>query len=130
MEDGFLEEAQKLVQFLKPKVGQPINLNRTMNVSALNALWNILVGEKMELDSPTSLKIVKLMDDFLRGGEGPAGVLTQMVSNKQFLKPSAERAMYRHGIALRAAPSNNYNYKATRFFVNKNSTFDTFIVST
>ena len=86
MEDGFLEEAQKLVQFFKPKVGQPINLNRTMNVSALNALWNILVGEKMELDSPTSLKIVKLMDDFLRGGEGPARVLTQMVSNKQFLK--------------------------------------------
>jgi len=85
MENGFLEEAQKLVQFLKPKVGQPINLNRTMNVSALNALWNILVGEKMELDSPTSLKIVKLMDDFLRGGEGPAGVLTQMVPISEIL---------------------------------------------
>ena len=113
MEDGFLEEAQKLVQFFKPKVGQPINLNRTMNVSALNALWNILVGEKMELDSPTSLKIVKLMDDFLRGGEGPAGVLTQMVSSlTNFLKTSAERVMYRHGRALCGAHSNTN--KATR----------------
>ena len=34
----------------------------------------------------------------------------------------AERVMYRHSTALRAAPSNNN--KATRL-VNKNSTFDT-----
>mgnify|MGYP006903685350 CR=1 FL=1 len=39
----------------------------------------------------------------------------------------AERVMYRHGTALRAAPSNNN--KATRI-VNKNSTFDTVFLMT
>ena len=81
MEESLLEEAQKLIKFLKPNAGKPIDLNQTMNVSVLNALWHILVGETMALDNPTSLKIVKLLDDFLRGGEGPAGVLSQLVCN-------------------------------------------------
>ena len=40
----------------------------------------------------------------------------------------AERVMYRHGTAQRAAPSNNNN-KATRL-VNKNSTFDNVFLMT
>ena len=39
----------------------------------------------MEIDSPTSLKIMKLMDDFLRGGEGPVGVLGQLVPVSEIL---------------------------------------------
>ena len=85
MEDGLLEEAQKLANYLKNNAGKPINLNRTMNVSVLNALWFILTGEKMDLNCPTSLKIVNLLDDFLRGGEGPAGLLAQLVSCSVFL---------------------------------------------
>jgi hypothetical protein len=34
--------------------GQPVNLNRTMNISIINALWQILVGEKLDLDDPKS----------------------------------------------------------------------------
>jgi hypothetical protein len=30
---------------------EPVNLDRMMNVSILNALWVILVGEKMDLVS-------------------------------------------------------------------------------
>ena len=85
MEADILDEVQRLVQFLKPKCGRPFTLNQTLNVSVLNALWNVLVGEKMEIDSPTSLKIMKLMDDFLRGGEGPVGVLGQLVPVSEIL---------------------------------------------
>ena len=70
MEESLIEEAQKLIKFLKTKADKPIDLNRTMNISIVNALWGILVGERLELTDPKLLHILKAFDDLLRGNNG------------------------------------------------------------
>ena len=45
--------------------GQPINLMGTMNISIVNALWQIVTGEKLEIEDPNLIKIAKLLNDFL-----------------------------------------------------------------
>ena len=37
----------------------------TMNVSIVNALWAILVGEKMELEDPHLLTLVRSINEFI-----------------------------------------------------------------
>jgi len=39
-----------------------------MNISVLNALWNILVGERLELDDPKSSKFITMFDNLIRQG--------------------------------------------------------------
>ena len=43
MEDLFQDEIAKLCQQLSKKCGKPLDLSGTMNISAVNALWSILV---------------------------------------------------------------------------------------
>ncbi len=66
MEDILKEEILKLSQVFHKKSGQPLDLNRTMNVSILNALWSIVVGETFELDDPRFTKIISLIDNMLK----------------------------------------------------------------
>ena len=47
-------------------------MNRTMNISILNALWSILVGEKLDLDDPKLAKIIQMFDGLFRENSGPA----------------------------------------------------------
>ncbi len=79
MEDSLNEDVQKLLEHFKPQVGQPLSLNRMFNISILNALWNILVGEKLPLDDPKLHKTVELLDEFLRVAEGPTSALGAIV---------------------------------------------------
>ena len=79
MEDSLQEEIQKLKDFLKPTLGQPINLNKAMNISILNALWAILVGEKLELTDPKLNKTINLLNNFLRSAEGPTSAAANMI---------------------------------------------------
>ena len=70
MEDTIMDEVEKLCDELKVEEGKPFNLQRKINVSVLNALWSLLVGEKLPLQDPRLLKIVELMDKELRSGGG------------------------------------------------------------
>nr|AKH03509.1 cytochrome P450 3075A3 [Paracyclopina nana] len=79
MEEAIGEEVQKLMVKLKASEGKPIGLNRTFNISILNALWNILAGEKLELDDPKLLSLLKCLDDLVKTIEGPAGLLSSML---------------------------------------------------
>ena len=78
MEDAINEEVEKLVEVLKKKEGQAVGLNLQMNISIVNALWVVLVGEKLELDDPKLLNIVKTLDDFIRQDASPNFVLAQI----------------------------------------------------
>ena len=49
---------------------EPVDLNRTMNISILNALWSILVGEKLDLDDPKLAKVFEMFDYLLRNVDG------------------------------------------------------------
>ncbi len=42
-----------------------------MNVSILNALWSILVGEKLDLDDPKLAKIIQMFDYLFREVDNP-----------------------------------------------------------
>eukprot|EP00094_Tigriopus_californicus_P010881 TCALIF_10496-PA protein Name:"Similar to Cyp2j6 Cytochrome P450 2J6 (Mus musculus)" AED:0.07 eAED:0.07 QI:0/0.78/0.7/0.9/1/1/20/349/2332 len=66
MESMILEEVQKLCKSLQEEAGKPLDLSFKMNISIINALWLILVGERLELDDERLLKIVRTMDKLLR----------------------------------------------------------------
>ena len=78
MEDALNEEVQKLIDFLKPSTKKPMTLNHTINVSILNALWFMLVGEKWELSDPKPRKIIELIDEFIRTSEGPTTAISSL----------------------------------------------------
>ena len=70
MEDSLQMEVEKLANFLSTKVNQPFDLNRTTNISIVNALWGILVGERLELTDPKLHRILAAFDSLLRGNAG------------------------------------------------------------
>ena len=85
MEESLHQEVQKLIECLQMNMNKPVNLNQTMNISILNALWNILVGEKLEYNDPKLKKIVHTIDDFLRSAEGPTSVIQNIVPFPELL---------------------------------------------
>jgi hypothetical protein len=50
MESTITEEIEKLIAVYEKRVGQPVILDS--KISVVNALWQILVGQKLELDDP------------------------------------------------------------------------------
>ena len=85
MEDTIMDEVDKLCDEVKKFVGQPFNLQRRVNVSVLNALWSLLVGEKFQLDDPKLLEIVDVMDEMLRN-TGASGALATMLPFPEMLR--------------------------------------------
>ena len=74
MEDSIQVEVQKLCVYLETKINEPFDLNRITNVSILNALWFILVGERLELTDPKLLELMSGIDNILRGGGGSSSI--------------------------------------------------------
>ena len=70
MEDAMLDEIDKLCIELQKYVGKPKFLGNTLNLSIVNALWAILVGEHLPLDDPMLLKIVDSVNSFIRDSSG------------------------------------------------------------
>nr|AKH03514.1 cytochrome P450 3075C1 [Paracyclopina nana] len=85
MEDLLSEEVQKLVQVFRLHQNQPLNLNRTMNVSILNALWSIVVGERFELDDPKLATVIHMIDNMLKNGS-PISAVTAMLPHWSMAK--------------------------------------------
>jgi hypothetical protein len=67
MEDLFQDEVAKLCQYLSKRCDEPINMAGTMNISIINSLWSILVGEKLELEDPDLIKVVNLVNTLING---------------------------------------------------------------
>ena len=67
MENILLDEVSKLILHFKSLGNQqPVQLNRMMNVSIINALWSIVAGRKFELEDPKFGEIIRLIDDMLK----------------------------------------------------------------
>ena len=79
------EEYEKLVEHLKPKAGQVIDLRRVTNISILNSLWNILTGEKVGLDDHKLDTLINAFDDLLRLGGGPTSLVALCIPNPDIL---------------------------------------------
>ena len=78
MEDLFHDEVAKLCQYLSKRCDEPINLAGTMNISIVNALWSILVGEKLDLEDPNLIKVVTLVNALVNG-PSPQNAVTAML---------------------------------------------------
>nr|AKH03508.1 cytochrome P450 3075A2 [Paracyclopina nana] len=85
MEETLHEEVQKLIDHLNQYNGQALNLNRATNVSILNALWNILVGEKLELGDPRLAELLQVVDDLVRLGGGPVSPIAAILPHKDMV---------------------------------------------
>lgn len=85
MEDTIMDEVEKLCDQLKPFEGKSLNLQRKVNVSVLNGLWGMLVGEKLSLQDPRLIKIVELFDKVLRG-QGVSGALATMLPFPEMMR--------------------------------------------
>ena len=65
MESLLSHEVEKFVNYIKPSVGKKLDLDGTLHVSILNALWVILTGETRELDDPNLKTIVTLVNQIV-----------------------------------------------------------------
>lgn len=94
MEESLHQEVEKLVEFLKPMMNKTSNLGQTLNISILNALWAILVGEKLDLNDPKLHKTVKAFDDVMRTSEGPTCALANVLPfPKLLMMPGIKQAL-------------------------------------
>lgn len=94
MEDSLHQEVSKLVEFLKPMTNKKSNLDQTLNISILNALWAILVGEKLNLNDPKLHKTMKAFDDVMRTSEGPTCALANVIPfPKLLLMPGLKQVL-------------------------------------
>ena len=67
MEDAINMEVDKLTDMLKENyTGEPVDLQAKLNVSIVNALWFLLVGENFSLEDPRLHHIVNLINDTVR----------------------------------------------------------------
>ena len=57
-----------------------------MNISILNALWSILVGEKLDLDDPKLAYIIKVFDELLRENSGPSSPILPLLPHRSMAK--------------------------------------------
>ena len=57
-----------------------------MNISILNALWLILVGEKRELDDPKLASIIKVFDESLRENNGQSSPIVSILPHPSMAK--------------------------------------------
>ena len=87
MEDSIQVEVQKLSLYLETKTQEPFDLNRITNISIVNALWFILVGERLELTDPKLLKLMSGIDSMLRGNGGGSFIATLLPHPSMALWP-------------------------------------------
>ena len=87
MEDSIQVEVQKLSLYLETKTQEPFDLNRITNISIVNALWFILVGERLELTDPKLLKLMSGIDNMLRGNGGGSFIATLLPHPSMALWP-------------------------------------------
>jgi len=57
-----------------------------MNISILNALWSILVGEKLELEDPKLAHIIELFDELLKVNDGTSLSLIPLLPHPSMAK--------------------------------------------
>ena len=84
MEEFILVEAKKLAEMLR-KEQNPTFLNHNLQISVVNTLWSIVVGEKLELDDPKLEGIVRHIVTFMSEAM-PQSPFTQCLPNKNMAR--------------------------------------------
>ena len=87
-----------------------MNLNHTMNISVLNALWSLLVGEKLDLEDPKLVKIVEMFDELFKEQSTTAMAILAFLPHPSM----AKLPILRH---LTAMDKNFRTFGATQDFI-------------
>jgi len=66
MEETLHVEVEKLVELLGKRAGQAQVLDGALNISVINALWVMMVGEKMELEDPKLHRVTRTINSLLK----------------------------------------------------------------
>ena len=70
-----------------------MTLSLKLNISIVNALWTILVGEQLELTDPKIVDLISLFDKFVRSGTRPSVFLMSLSSTLvKLVDPTFKRA--------------------------------------
>ena len=85
MEDTILDEVEELCNELFKSVGQPICLDNTLNLSIVNALWAILVSEKLPLKDPKLVKIVENFNNTVKRIKGGDNLLASLLPSRKIM---------------------------------------------
>ena len=95
MQDSINHEVKKLVDSCQKHVGgEAFNLNKTVNISIINALWLILVGECFELDDPKIKELCQFVDNILRSSS-PQSPLARILPSPAMIKLPGKKTDFR-----------------------------------
>ena len=89
---------------------EAVSLTRTMNISILNSLWSILVGEKLDLDDPKLSKIIAMFDKLIWNTSGQATLLLAILPHPSMAKLPGVRHLTGLDLAFKT-------FKATQEFI-------------
>ncbi|XP_023347481.1 cytochrome P450 2C15 [Eurytemora carolleeae] len=78
MEEMIQHEALKLCTYLHKTSGQPTHLDSYLNISIVNALWKILVGEELDVENPSHLETINIINKLVRSSGGVNHPLAQI----------------------------------------------------
>nr|QTW43683.1 CYP3075/3034-out [Eurytemora affinis] len=78
MEEMIQHEALKLCTHLHKTSGQPTQLDSYLNISIVNALWKILVGEELDVENPRHLETINIINKLVRSSGGVNHPLAQI----------------------------------------------------
>ena len=81
-----------------------------MNISILNSLWSILVGEKLDLDDPKLSKIIAMFDKLIWNTSGQATLLLAILPHPSMAKLPGVRHLTGLDLAFKT-------FKATQEFI-------------
>ena len=84
MEGAIAEEVEKLVGQYEKTAGTPVVMDS--KISVVNSLWQILVGEKLELDDPKLLDIVDTISTFAQKASNPQNPIGEMLPHPALVK--------------------------------------------
>ncbi len=80
MEDLISDEVKELCSHFEKENSMPIDVRFGFQVSVLNSLWRIISNETLEYDDPKILKLIALMDSFMKELGNPVKLICFMYS--------------------------------------------------
>ena len=98
-EELIQEEMAKLCAVLSKNANQPMDLGQLFNVSILNNLWEILVGERFDLDDPRLYEAVEKVTRLVSGGT-PVSPIAGLLPHRSMLKWPGLRKIAKIDLAL------------------------------
>ena len=85
MEDTILDMVDELCNELHKEIGKTICLDNALNLSIVNALWVILVGEKLPLKDPKLLKIVENFNNTVKKIKGGDNLIALLLPSRRII---------------------------------------------